>query len=270
MDTTVINKNTTTMKTISLKSWLTDIIVMAKRELLKVKHSPEKLFDVTVMPIIMVIVFSQLFSGAIMGNVKAYLPLVVPGILIQTLVMASGAAGTQLREDLDKGATDRFNSLPISRIAPLAGTLISDIIRYIIAAVFALGTGAALGWRASAGFGWLLVAIGRLAIVTTWALSWLFALVGVLAKGAATVTTISSFLTMFLAFLSNAYIPVTSLPKWLKVIAENNPVSHLITAFKEVAYNGNFGHEAWLVLLISLLIVLILAPVTVLTYSKKN
>lgn len=120
MDTTVINKNTTTMKTISLKSWLTDIIVMAKRELLKVKHSPEKLFDVTVMPIIMIIVFSQLFGGAIMGNVKAYLPLVVPGILIQTLVMASGAAGTQLREDLDKGATDRFNSLPISRIAPLA------------------------------------------------------------------------------------------------------------------------------------------------------
>lgn len=106
-----------------------------------------------------------------------------------------------------KGATDRFNSLPISRIAPLAGTLISDIIRYIIAAVFALGTGAALGWRASAGFGWLLVAIGRLAIVTTWALSWLFALVGVLAKGAATVTTISSFLTMFLAFCQMLIFP---------------------------------------------------------------
>lgn len=145
----------------NLKSALYDIVVMAKRNILKIKHNPDKLIDVTVIPIFFMIVFSYLFGGAIAGGVQGYLPIIVPGILIQTLVMSSSATGTQLREDLDTGVFDRFKSLPIVRIAPLAGLVASDILRYVAAAFFSIGTGFFLdryglySWMASGSRVWV-------------------------------------------------------------------------------------------------------------------
>jgi len=252
----------------NVKSALYDIFVMAKRNILKIKHNPDKLIDVTVIPIFFMIVFSYLFGGAIAGGVKGYLPIIVPGILIQTLVMSSSATGTQLREDLDTGVFDRFKSLPIVRIAPLAGLVVSDILRYVAAAFFSIGTGFILGWRPEAGFGWLIVA-SLLAIFGACAISWVFALIGLLSKSAATISSISTMVTMMMSFLSNAFVPIDTLPTFLQSVAEHNPVTYLVTAFKDLANHGEFTSSASMTILIGILLVVIVAPITVKIYNRK-
>lgn len=252
----------------NIKSVLSDTFVMVKRDLLKTKHNPDKLMDVTFMPIFFMIVFSYLFGGAIAGDVKNYLPIIVPGILIQTLISSTSAAGTQLREDIETGVFDRFNSLPIARIAPLAGLLISDIVRYVIATFFSLGTGFLIGWRPEAGYGWLAVAC-VLTIFACWCVSWIFAMIGILVKSAATISSVSMTLTMLLSFLSNAFVPIDTLPDWLKTIATINPVTHLVNSFKAIANHGVFGADAWLTITASLVIVAIFAPITVALYNKN-
>jgi len=106
---------------------------MRFRSLLKVRRTPEQLFDVTLQPIIFTLMFTYIFGGAVAGNVHNYLPIVIPGILVQTVITASMVTGVQLREDMDKGVFNRFRVLPIARIAPLAGALLADTIRYGIA-----------------------------------------------------------------------------------------------------------------------------------------
>lgn len=255
-------------KKTTLKSVVNDTFVMVKRDLLKTKHNPEKLMDVTFMPILFMVMFSYLFGGAIAGGVQSYLPIIVPGILIQTLVGSTSAAGTQLREDIETGVFDRFKSLPIARIAPLAGLLISDMVRYAIATVFSLGTGFIIGWRPGAGFGWLFVAC-LLTIFACWCVSWIFAMIGILVKSSATISGISMTLTMLLSFLSNAFVPIDTLPSWLKAFATINPVTHLVNSFKAIANHGVFGADAWLTIATSLLIVAIFAPITVKLYNKN-
>ncbi|POH85091.1 ABC transporter, partial [Ralstonia pickettii] len=106
---------------------------MAYRGLVKIRRTPEQLFDVTFQPIIFTLMFAYIFGGAIAGDVQNYLPQLIPGILVQTVITTSVVTGTQLREDMDKGVFDRFRSLPIARIAPLSGALLADTLRYAIA-----------------------------------------------------------------------------------------------------------------------------------------
>lgn len=251
-----------------LKSTMIDILVMAKRNMLKIKHNPDKLVDVTVIPIFFMIVFSYLFGGAIAGGVEGYLPIIVPGILIQTLVMSSSATGTQLREDFDTGVFDRFKSLPIVRIAPLAGLVVSDVLRYIIAAFFSIGTGFILGWRPEAGYGWL-IAAAILVIFGACAISWVFALIGLLSKSAATISSISTMVTMIMSFLSNGFVPIDTLPTFLQKVAEHNPVTYLVMAFKDLANHGEFTSNVLMTIIIGVLMVLIIAPITVKIYNRK-
>ncbi len=252
----------------NLKSAVYDTVVMAKRNILKIKHNPDKLIDVTVIPIFFMVIFSYLFGGAIAGGVQDYLPIIVPGILIQTLVMSSAATGTQLREDLDTGVFDRFKSLPVVRIAPLAGLVASDILRYVAAAFFSIGTGFILGWRPEAGFGWLIVA-SLLAIFGACAISWVFALIGLLSKSAATISSISTMVTMMMSFLSNAFVPIDTLPSFLQSVARHNPITYLVTAFKDLANHGEFTSSASMTICISILLVGIVAPITVRVYNRK-
>lgn len=247
---------------------LHDSWVMAGRALSKIRHNPDQLFDVIGMPIFFMVLFTYIFGGAIAGNFKAYLVTVVPGILIQTLLQASSGTGVQLREDMETGVFDRFRSLPIARISPFAGLLMADIVRYLIAASVSIATGLLLGWRPDAGFGWLLAA-SLLVILATWALSWIFAMVGLLVKSAATISGISMPLVMGLTFLSSAFVPISSLPKWLQHFANANPITILISAFKGMVNHGTFGHDAFMVILISVIIVAVMAPLTILVYNKK-
>jgi ABC-2 type transport system permease protein len=241
---------------------------MAYRGLIKVRRTPEQLFDVTLMPIVFTVMFTYIFGGAISGNVAAYLPIIIPGILVQTNITSSIVTGVQLREDMDKGVFDRFKSLPIARIAPLAGALLADTVRYAIATTITFVTGFAMGLRPEGGFGAVVLA-GLLVIVVAWAISWVFAYFGVVARTASSVSGISNLVLFPLTFLSNAFVPADTLPDWLRWFSEVNPVSHLITAVRELVNHGQVGGDLWLSLLGAAVVVAVFAPLTVRAYMRK-
>lgn len=253
---------------VSLRQTAANTITMAYRGLLKIRRTPEQLADVTLQPIIFTIMFAFLFGGAIAGNVQAYLPILIPGILSQTVITTSVVTGVQLREDMDKGVFDRFKSLPIARIAPLSGALLADTLRYAIATTITFVVGFLIGYRPEGGIGFVVLA-GLLVVVCAWAISWIFAFLGVIARTAASVQGIS-FLVLFpLTFLSNAFVPVKSLPQWLQWFVNVNPVSHLNTAVRDLANHATFGSDAWIALIGAAIVVVIFAPLTVRAYMRK-
>ncbi len=243
-------------------------VTMAWRGLLRMRRTPEQFGDVLLQPVLFTIMFTYIFGGAIAGDVKSYLPFFVPGILVQSVVTTSVVTGAQLREDMDKGVFDRFRSMPIARAAPLAGALLADTIRYGIATLMTFLTGFAIGWRPADGIVGVLLA-GALVIACSWAISWIFALFGVLARTAAAVQGMS-FLVLFpLTFLSNAFVPARTLPGWLQGFVAVNPVSHLVTAARELTTTGGAGPDVWWAILGAVVIVAVFAPLTVRAYMRK-
>jgi ABC-2 type transport system permease protein len=249
----------------SLRQSIRDSLVMAYRGLLKMRRTPEQFFDVTIVPIVFTLMFTYLFGGAISGDVLHYLPIIIPGILVQTVLTTSMSTGIQLREDMDKGVFNRFRTLPIARIAPLAGALLADTVRFAIAAVLTLIMGYILGYRPHLGG---IVVGGLLVMFAAWCISWTFALVGVLARSARTVHGMATILLFPLTFLSNAFVPAKTLPGWLQVFVQYNPVSHLVSAVRELAGTGVIGPDFWLTLLGSCVVVAIFAPLTVRAYVR--
>jgi ABC-2 type transport system permease protein len=252
----------------SLAQTLQNTFTMAYRGLVKIRRTPEQLIDVTLQPIIFTLMFAYIFGGAIAGDVQNYLPQLIPGILVQTVITTSVVTGTQLREDMDKGVFDRFRSLPIARIAPLSGALLADTLRYAIATALTFGMGFVIGYRPEGG---MLAVVGAalLVIACSWAVSWIFAFLGVMARTASSVQGISMLVLFPLTFLSNAYVPVDTLPSWLAWFATINPVSHLVTAVRDLANQGAVGGDLWASLLGAAVIVAVFAPLTVRAYMRK-
>ena len=253
---------------VGLKQTISNSLTMAYRGLRKFRRTPEQFFDVVLQPILFVPMFVFIFGGAIAGNTEAYLPLIIPGILVQTIITASVVTGVQLREDMEKGVFNRFRTLPIARIAPLAGALLSDTVRYIIATVITFAMGYLLGFRPGNG---LLGVVegGLLVIFFAWCLSWIFAFFGMIARTASSVQGISLIILFPLTFLSNAFVPVSTLPGWLQTFVNVNPVSHLISATRQLLTFGTIGQDFWLSIVGALVIVAIFAPLTVRAYMKK-
>jgi ABC-2 type transport system permease protein len=251
----------------SLRQTLANTFTMAGRGLLKIRRSPEQLIDVTVQPILFTVMFTYIFGGAISGDVQSYLPIIIPGILVQTVITTSVVTGVQLREDMDKGVFDRFRSLPIARIAPLSGALLADTVRYAIATTLTFTMGFIMGFR-PVSLGAVVVA-GLLVIVCAWALSWIFAFFGVIARSAGSVQGISFLILFPLTFLSNAFVPADTMPGWLQWFVNINPVSHLVTAVRDLVNAGTFGGDVWLALLGAAVVVAVFAPLTVRAYMRK-
>ena len=253
---------------VSLQQTLDQTLVMGWRALKKMRRSPEQFFDVTIQPLLFTGMFAYIFGGAISGSVSAYLPLMIPGILAQTTLTACMATGVQLREDMDKGVFDRFRSLPIARIAPLAGPMLADLLRYAIAATLTFAVGLAMGYRPGGGpFG--VLGGWALTIVAGWSLAWVFTWLGTIAKSAQGVQGISLMIMFPLTFLSNAYVPVDSLPGWLEAFVKLNPVSHVVSAVRDLANNGAVTAEVAWALLGCAVVVAIFAPLAVRSYSRK-
>ncbi len=135
----------------SLAETVVQTLSMAWRALKKMRRNPEQFFDVTIQPLLFTAMFAYVFGGAISGDVQSYLPLMIPGIVAQTVLTTCMATGVQLREDMEKGVFDRFKSLPIARIAPLAGPMVADLVRYLIAATLTFLTGMVMGYRPHGG-----------------------------------------------------------------------------------------------------------------------
>jgi ABC-2 type transport system permease protein len=212
--------------------------------------------------------FTYIFGGAIAGNVKAYLPTIITGIMVQTALTACMATGTQMREDMDKGVFDRFRSLPMARIAPLAGPMAADLLRYAIAATLTILTGLVMGYRPGGGVlgvlaGWILV------VGAGWALSWIFALLGTVLRSAQAVQGIGMMIMFPLTFLSNAFVPISSLPGSLRAFVKVNPVTLVINALRDLMNAGHFTANVGWAVLGCAVVVAIFAPLAVWSYSRK-
>jgi ABC-2 type transport system permease protein len=266
---TISTDGTLTVKPhVGLKQTIANSLTMAYRGLLKMKHTPDQLVDVMLQPILFTLMFTFLFGGAIAGSVSNYLPLLIPGILIQAITGASLTTGSQLREDMDKGVFNRFKSLPIARIAPLAGALTADIVRYVICTTLTFVMGYLLGYRPAAGPTWV-IAAGLLAIVAAWCVSWIFAYLGMVCKSAQSVTGIGNMVMMPLTFLSNAFVPVDTLPHFLQVFVKINPITHLIAALRAMCNAGTITADFWWTLAGLAAILAIFVPLTLRSYLKK-
>jgi ABC-2 type transport system permease protein len=242
-------------------------LVMAWRALKKMRRNPEQFFDVTLQPLLFTAMFAFIFGGAIAGQVSHYLPMLIPGIVAQTVLTTCMATGVQLREDMEKGVFDRFKALPIARIAPLAGPMVADLVRYLIAASLTFVTGVIIGYRPGGGVLGVLGAIA-LAIFTGWSLAWIFTWFGTIAKNARSVQGLSMLILFPLTFLSNAFVPVKTLPGWLQAFVKVNPVSHLVSATRDLANQAMISSEVGWTLLCCLAVIAIFAPLSVRSYRR--
>jgi ABC-2 type transport system permease protein len=246
---------------------VSETLSMAWRSLKKMRRNPEQFFDVTLQPLLFTAMFAYIFGGAISGNVSSYLPLLIPGIVAQTVLTTCMSSGVQLREDMDKGVFDRFKVLPIARIAPLAGPMVADLVRYLIAASLTFVMGVIIGYRPGGGVLGVLGAIA-LSIFTGWSLAWIFTWIGTIARNARSVQGMSMLILFPLTFLSNAFVPVSTLPSGLADFVKINPVSHLVSATRDLANSGTVSGEVGWTLLAGLAVIAIFAPLSVRSYRR--
>ena len=257
-----------TRRRVTVAETVSQTLTMAWRALKKMRRNPEQFFDVAVQPILFTAMFAYVFGGAIAGDVQANLPLLIPGILAQTALTACMATGVQLREDMEKGVFDRFKALPIARIAPLAGPMVADLVRYAIASTLTFAVGVALGYRPGGGAGGVIASI-LLVIVGSWSLAWAFTFVGTIARSARAVQGISMMIMFPLTFLSNAFVPVETLPTWLRWFVTLNPVSHVVSATRDLANTGTATIEVTFALIGFAVMIAIFAPLSVRSYKRR-
>ena len=211
---------------------LSQALTFGWRGMLKVKHVPEQLLDVTVTPVMFLLLFTYLFGGAIAGSTSAYLDYTLPGLLVMSVLFTTVYSGVALNTDLTKGVVDRFRSLPIWRPAPLLGSLLGDSVRYVIAGTVIIVVGVALGYRPDAGAAGAVAALA-LVVVFSFGLSWVFCVLGLLLRSPNAVMN-AGFLGIFpLTFLSNVFDPAT-LPAPLEAFVNVNPISILATASRSL------------------------------------
>jgi len=207
----------------------TSALAFGWRGMLKVKHVPEQLLDVTITPVMFVLMFTYLFGGAIAGSTSEYRDFVIPGVLVMAVIFTTVYSGIAINTDLTKGVIDRFRSLPIWKPSPLVGALLGDCVRYLVAGTVIIVLGLILGFRPDNGAPGVLAALG-LVILFSFSLSWVFTTMGLLMRSPNAVMN-AGFMSIFpITFLSNIYVEPETLPRGLEAFVDANPISHLVSA----------------------------------------
>jgi oleandomycin transport system permease protein len=244
-------------------------LTLAWRNIIQLKHSPEKLMDVTLMPIVFLLLFLYVFGGVVAGSTHAYLQQLLPGLVAQMGMFASMGLGTSLAEDIRKGVFDRFRSLPIARSAPLIGAVIGDTVRFCVTMVMLVAFGSLLGFRFHTNPLSVAAAFG-LAYAFYFAVCWVSALVGLLAPSPETVQGLAFIWTMPLTFGSSVLLANTrSMPGWLQAWVKVNPVTHLADSVRALTVGGPIGNHAWYTLAWAAGIVLVSFPIAVWMYGRR-
>jgi ABC-2 type transport system permease protein len=249
-------------------SALAAVLAFGWRGMLKVKHVPEQLLDVTITPVMFVLMFTYLFGGAIAGSTAAYLDYILPGILVMSVLFTTVYSGIALNTDLTKGVVDRFRSLPIWRAAPLAGSLLGDSVRYVIAGTVIIVLGVILGYRPDAGVIGAIAALG-LVVLFSFGLSWVFTTLGLLMRSPNAVMS-AGFLGLFpVTFLSNVFVDPTTLPSVLEAFVDVNPVSILVTASRGLMDGTPDASDIAIVLGVAAGLTAVFAPLTTRLYRRS-
>jgi ABC-2 type transport system permease protein len=255
-------------------------ITFGWRALLKIKHIPMQLFDVTIFPIMMTVMFTFIFGGAmgaiVSGTgqtggpaVSEYVQFFIPGIFVQTLIMITMYTGVTLNKDISKGIFDRFRSLPIWRPAQLVGALLGDQVRYGLAGTIILTVGFLVGFRPEGGLVGVLAGFVLL-LIFSFCLSWVWTMVSLLMPSEEAVMGVSMTIIFPLTFASNIFVPTETMPGWLEGIVEANPVSVLVSAIRELM-SGTFDAGSIVsVLVYSAVVVAVFAPVSMYLYNRKS
>jgi ABC-2 type transport system permease protein len=237
--------------------------------MLKIKHVPEQLIDATLTPVLFTLLFTYMWGGAIAGSTDDYLQFILPGIVVMSVLFTTVYSGVALNTDMTKGVVDRFRSLPIWRPAPLAGAVLGDCVRFLVAGTVVVVLGVALGYRPEAGFVGIVAAM-LLVIAFAFGLSWVFTTVGMLMRAPNAVMN-TGFMALFpLIFVSNGFVEPATLPGWLEAVVDANPISHVITASRGLMDGTASAGEIGLVLAEALVLTVVFAPLTTRLYRTKG
>ncbi|MDN4481257.1 ABC transporter permease [Demequina muriae] len=226
---------------------LSTSVTFGWRALLKIKHVPEQLFDVTLFPVMMTLIFTYLFGGAIAGSTQDYIAYLAPGILVQSVLFITMYTGATLREDIDRGVFDRFRSLPIWRPSALVGMLLGDAVRYSIAALVTGVVCLIIGWRPGGGLTGVVLGVLTL-LVFAFGLTWVWTFLALLMRSQRAVMGTAMMILMPLVFGSNIFADPSTMPGWLQGWISVNPVAHLVDAVRALMDGASAGGEmVWVI-----------------------
>jgi ABC-2 type transport system permease protein len=250
-------------------SALSAAVTFGWRGMLKVRHVPEQLLDVTITPVMFVLLFTYLFGGAVAGSTADYLDYILPGILVMSVLFTTVYSGVSLNTDLTKGVVDRFRSLPIWRPAPLVGALLGDSVRYLVAGTVIIVLGVILGYRPSNGVPGVVAALG-LVVLFAFGLSWVFTTLGLLLRAPNAVMN-AGFMAIFpLTFLSNVFVDPDTLPSALEAFVNANPISILATVSRGLMDGSASGGDIAIVLGTAAALTAVFAPLTTHLYRTRG
>jgi ABC-2 type transport system permease protein len=237
------------------------------RAMLKIKHVPQQLLDVTAFPIMFTLLFTFLFGGALEGSTSKYAQFAIPGILVQTVAFITMYTGVALNTDISKGVFDRFRSLPIWRSSVLVGALIADLARYTFAAAVVFLLGIALGFRPDDVAGVLLALF--LLLVFALSLTTIWTIFGLILRTPESVMQTSIMILFPLVFLTNIWVSEDTMPGWLQAVVKVNPVTRVVIAVRDLMHgSASAGNIGW-ALLSCAVIATVFAPITVRLYNRK-
>ncbi|GAA1934954.1 ABC transporter permease [Streptomyces durmitorensis] len=238
------------------------------RAMLKIKHVPEQLFDVTAFPIMMVLMYTYLFGGALAGSPSEYIQYLLPGILVMSVVMITMYTGVSVNIDIEKGVFDRFRTLPIWRPSVMVGYLLGDMLRYAIASLVMLAVGMIIGFRPDGGVLGVLAGV-LLLLVFSFAFSWVWTMFGLLLRTEKSVMGVSMMVLFPLTFLSDIFVKPETMPGWLQAFVNNNPITHVASAVRDLMAGTSPGSSLLWALGWAVLLVAVFGPVTMRLYNRK-
>lgn len=243
------------------------ILTFGWRGMLKIKHVPEQLIDVTITPVLFTLLFTYMYGGAISGSTDDYLQFLLPGTLVMSVLFTTVYSGVALNTDMTKGVVDRFRSLAVWRPAPLIGAVIGDLLRYTLAGSVVVIVGIILGYRPESWVGLVLAML--LVVAFSFGLSWVFTTLGLILRSPSAVMN-TGFMALFpLIFVSNGFVPPETLPSWLEAVVDANPFSHVITASRGLMNGDVTSGQVLLVLAEALVLVAVFAPLTSRLYRTR-
>ena len=246
---------------------VTDTLIVAERNLSRVRRNPEVLTAFTIQPVMFLLLFVYVFGGAISTPGFAYKDFLLPGIMVQNIAFGGFVTALGLNEDLHKGLIDRFRSLPMARAAVLAGRTLADVGTNALAIVVLTVTGLIIGFSFHASALEIAGGVGLL-LLFGYAFSWVFALLGLLVSSPESANSFGFIVIFPLTFISSAFVPVASMPAGLRWFAEENPFTIVVNAMRALWIGAPAGNDVWGAFVWSLVILAVFAPLAVWRYRR--
>lgn len=246
---------------------VSDTLVMAQRNVIRLPRQPDMLLGFTVQPIMFVLLFAYVFGGALSTPGYDYIDFLLPGIVVQNIAFGGFVTALGLNEDLKKGLIDRFRSLPTARAAVLAGRTVADVVTNTLGIVVLVVTGLIVGFSFETGAGDIIAGL-LLLILFGFASSWIFATIGMSVSSPEAANGVGFTIVFPITFISSAFVPVASMPDGLRQFAENNPVTHVVDAMRSLWLGAPAGDSLLLAIVWSLALIAIFAPIAVSKYRR--